>query len=141
MITILLADDSDAIRQAYRFILEDNERAYRIEEARTQREAVQHLRNSAEPLVVLLDAVMLPDGANLFTTLAAEPHLLDRHYIIITTTKEHLNLPPELLERALPVLMKPFDLEDFSRLIDAGEAQLEQQATALILQPVCAGRE
>jgi DNA-binding NarL/FixJ family response regulator len=92
VITILLADDSDAIRQAYRMILEESAIPYRLAETQTQRATIEYIQDSTEPLIVLLDDVMRPDGANLFASLAEDTSLLNRHYVIVTTTKQHFTL-------------------------------------------------
>jgi DNA-binding NtrC family response regulator len=141
VITILLADDSDAIRQAYRMILEESAIPYRLAETQTQRETIEYIQGSTEPLIVLLDDVMRPDGANLFASLAEDASLLNRHYVIVTTTKQHFTLPPSLVQRSLPILLKPFEIDDFFNMVAEGTRQLEERAAALILYPAIAGTE
>ncbi|HLZ23460.1 MAG TPA: response regulator [Ktedonobacterales bacterium] len=111
---VLVVDDNTDIRETVRLMLEDE--GYTVLEAPDGQEALKYLRSSAERLIVLLDHIMPGmDGMQTLVTIADEPALTRRHtYIMLTadgrTGPTHLMSDGD--EWIVPVLAKPFDLDD-----------------------------
>jgi len=111
MTPVLVADDSGSIRLLVRAMLSGDE--YEVREAADGVEALEVLRASAQPLVVLLDYQMpRMDGFALLQAAVENGQMLTKNeYIIITS---ELGTFPEdfidLLRRlSIRVLPKPFD--------------------------------
>lgn len=126
---VLIVDDDAAIRQTLRAALEDED--YAVLEAGNGLAALDILRESVEPLVTLLDLRMpVMDGMRLLRTLDAEAGALARRHRFLVVTANQDTITAEdrtLLGRFdVPVIAKPFDLDE---LLDAVEA------AALRLQP------
>ena len=70
--TVLLVEDSDAIRDAFTILLEES--GYAVAEAPTAAEALQSVRSASPPDLVLLD-LGLPDadGVEVLRALKADP--------------------------------------------------------------------
>ncbi len=110
--TILIVDDDAAIRELIAETLSDE--GYNIVQAPDGARALDILRASAEPLVVLLD-LMVPgmSGKDVLQAVAAGRHLATTHaYVLITAAEHSLPLPFVHLLTVLkvPILPKPFDL-------------------------------
>lgn len=110
MAPILVADDSESIRKLVQAMLEGE--GYEIREAVDGEEALDALRASEEPRVVLLDYRMpRMDGFQVLQAAAADQRLLSRNeYIIITSEagtfpEAFIDLLRSLSIRVLP---KPF---------------------------------
>lgn len=114
MTQVLLVDDDEAIRETIRLALEDG--GYEVQEASDGMAALQALRDATTGMVVLLD-LMMPklDGAGVLGAVAGDRRLAKRHVFILTTathqtlTLAFVNL---LTDLAVPVLRKPFELDD-----------------------------
>lgn len=122
--TVLTAivDDDPEIRHTVRVVLEDEGCA--VVEAADGVEALRILRTTMTPLVVLLDLRMPRlDGLGVLQAVAADRTLRDQHAYVVMTA----NAPPlpddltALLDLlAIPVLRKPFDIDQLVQLV--GEA-------------------
>jgi len=111
---VLVVDDDSGIRETVRLTLEDE--GYVVLEAPDGRTALGELRSSARPLIVLLDHLMPElDGLETLDTIAADPLLAQRHaYIMLTADgrSEPVRLTSGGDEWKIPIVAKPFDLED-----------------------------
>jgi CheY-like chemotaxis protein len=115
---VLVVDDDRAIRETLRSVLEDE--GYTVAEAPDGVVALELLRSSATPLVVLLD-LMMPrlDGVGVLNVVARDQQLASRNaYIVITANRYRLDtLASHLLsDLAVAVVLKPFDMDT---LLDA----------------------
>ena len=112
MVRILVVDDDLAIREMLHIMLEYS--GYQVTEAANGAEALEVLRSSSEPLVVLLD-VMMPDvtGLHVLQTIERNPYLSTRHgYILMTASREIELLATEMAVQKLsvPLISKPFEM-------------------------------
>ena len=110
--TVLVVDDDAAIRELIVETLGDE--GYTVLQAPDGARALDILRRSAEPLVVLLD-LMMPrmSGKDVLQAVAADRRLASTHaYVLITAAEHSLPLPFVHLLTVLevPILPKPFDL-------------------------------
>ena len=117
--TILIVDDDSAIRETLRSVLEDAD--YLVFEAHDGLQALDYLRKTPSPMIVLLD-LMMPrlDGAGLLGTVAGDTRRLVRHrYILMTASHETLSLAfvHLLSDLTVPVLHKPFDIDKLLEII------------------------
>ncbi|HEX6123168.1 MAG TPA: response regulator [Ktedonobacterales bacterium] len=115
---ILIVDDEPEIRHSIRFLLEDA--GYLTQEAPDGLAALEALRASAQPMVVLLD-LMMPklNGHGVLGVIAGNRDLTDRNrYIVMTAASRTLPLPlaTMLTTMRITVITKPFDLDT---LLDA----------------------
>ncbi|WIG61903.1 MAG: hypothetical protein OJF49_004652 [Ktedonobacterales bacterium] len=114
MINVLVADDDRDIRDTVRIILEDA--GYAVQEAENGLQALDCLRSTPDPLVVLLD-VNMPGmtGLEVLEFVARCPPLCSRHtYIVITASsaKSLVQIQSSLSSAlALAALGKPFDVD------------------------------
>ena len=119
---VLIVDDDTSIRETLRYLLEDA--GYSVAEAQDGLQALDYLRKSPDPVIVLLD-LMMPrlDGAGLLGTVAGDTRRLSRHrYILMTAGHQTLSLAFAhlLSDLAVPVVFKPFDID---RLLDVVAGQ------------------
>jgi CheY-like chemotaxis protein len=121
----LIVDDDKDLRDSLRFLLEME--GYEVDEARDGLEALDILRASLHPLVVLLDVVMpRMNGIEVLRTVAGEPRLAARHTFLMVTANEDRLQPASdhlLRQLAVPVVAKPFDLD---RLLDVVAASAQR---------------
>lgn len=118
---ILVVDDDGSLRDTLRFLLEDA--GYSVAEAHDGFQALEFLRRSPDPVVVLLD-LMMPklDGAGLLGTVANGGSRLQRHhYILLTAGQQTFNLAfvHLLTDLRVPVVSKPFDNDRLLEIITA----------------------
>lgn len=132
MATVLVVDDDEVIRQAVRAALEDAQ--YRVLEAETGERALELLRTTQEPLVVLLD-LHIPgiSGFELLREVERDPDLGVRHRYILLSGDEQ-SLPVVRALRSATILAdipKPFDIETLLATVAQAEAaQPEPEANA-----------
>ncbi len=111
---VLVVDDHAAIRQILGVVLE--EAGYRVYEAADGGPALQRLRASREPMVVLLDMQMPGmDGVQVMQAVAADAALAAQHaYVLVTANAKMLPRAFATLLRQLnvPVVPKPFDVDE-----------------------------
>jgi len=105
---ILVVDDDPIIRDMMADILEFE--GYSISVARHGQEALKMLR-SEEDFLVFLD-IMMPgmNGKELCDVIEADPHLRERHIIVLMSAVDNLEEAASLKIDA--VLKKPFVVED-----------------------------
>ncbi|MEO7002253.1 MAG: response regulator [Ktedonobacterales bacterium] len=125
-VLLLVVDDDREIRRAVRYILEDA--GYSVLEAPDGEVALQMLRKHKEPMVILLD-LMMPrlDGAGVLRTVADDAHLArQRAFVLITANVRTmpLSFANLLTQLAVPVLAKPFDMDQLLELVAAAECRV-----------------
>lgn len=115
---VLIVDDDADIREMIHYALE--EEGYEVLEAGDGDTTLRLLRESEEPLVVLLD-LELPkrDGADVLRCVSQEPRLKQFHAIILMSASYRLPLWLEQLMQSLgvPSLQKPFDISDLLNIV------------------------
>lgn len=112
MATVLVVDDDQVIRQAVRAALEDAQHA--VLEADSGERALELLRTTREPLVVLLDLRMPGvSGFDLLREVERDPDLGERHtYILLSGDSQSLPVVRALRSATiLAGIPKPFDVE------------------------------
>ena len=119
MTTVLVADDDPDIRETVGDILEAE--GYGVLKAQNGTEALDLLRATAPPRVVLLDLQMPKlDGAGVLGVVAADKQLATRnHYILMTARVRSLPLAFAHLLYHLHILLlpKPFDVEQILTMV------------------------
>jgi CheY-like chemotaxis protein len=118
--SILVVDDDTAIRETLRDVLEDS--GYTVNESQDGLRALEYLRKSPTPMIVLLD-LMMPqlDGSALLGAVAGDPRRLQRHrYILMTAGQQTLSLAfvNLLTNLSVPVIKKPFDVDHLLHTIE-----------------------
>ena len=116
---ILVADDDASIRETLRELLEDA--GYSVTEAHDGLQALEYLRKSPAPVVVLLD-LMMPrmDGSAVLGAVAGDLGRLRRHaYIMMTAGHQTMSLAFAhlLTDLEVEVIHKPFDIDQLLDLI------------------------
>ncbi len=111
---ILVVDDDPVIRDMMADILEFE--GYTISVARNGSEALQFLR-SGEAYLVFLD-IMMPvmSGRELCALIEADPHLRERHRIILMSAMDNLEEVATLEVDA--ILQKPFVVDDVIDILE-----------------------
>jgi CheY-like chemotaxis protein len=111
---ILVVDDDPVIRDMMADILEFE--GYTISIARNGYEALQLLRGDEE-YIVFLD-IMMPtmSGKELCAVIESEPHLSERHRIILMSAMDNLEEAASLQVDA--ILQKPFVVEDVIGILE-----------------------
>lgn len=137
MMRVLIVDDDQSIRETLRVVLEDA--GYDVVEAADGMAALDVLRASKDSLVVLLD-LMMPklDGAAVLGAVAADRKLVKRHgYVMMTASHLTLNLAfANLLTNLMvPVLHKPFELDDVLAAVERVADRLETRVPARRVLP------
>ena len=117
--SVLIVDDDISIRETLRSLLEDA--GYAVFEVQDGLQALDYLRKTPSPMIVLLD-LMMPrlDGAGLLGAVAGDTRRLVRHrYILMTASHETLSLAfvHLLSDLTVPVLHKPFDIDKLLEVI------------------------
>ena len=115
MSTVLIVDDDQSLREAVRSALEDE--GYAVLEASDGAPALEMLRMAEERMVVLLD-VRMPhlNGIDVLTLIGGDERLARHAFVVWAASK--VPLPKELLtELALPLVRKPFDLEELLTVV------------------------
>ncbi len=113
MTRVLVVDDEADIRESLRLLLEDA--GHEVLEAANGVEALDILRASERPLVVLLDLLMPQlDGIGLLHAVVAEPRLATHHaYVLITADNKAQQRVaiPQFSNLHLVTVEKPFDMD------------------------------
>jgi len=107
---ILVVDDDPIIRDMMVDILSFE--GYHIDTARHGLEAMEILRGE-ESYLVFLD-VMMPvlDGKEVCAILEAEPHLRNRHFIVLMSAVDKLAEVSSLIKNVDATMPKPFSVDD-----------------------------
>jgi len=119
MTSVLLVEDDPATAELLTWALERH--GYQVLEARDGKQALDFLRASDVPLIVLLDA-RLPemDGLSLLTRVGADSWLVTTHaYVLMSTPYEERSVCLHQIPFPAPVdlLSKPFGLEQLWRVL------------------------
>ncbi len=127
---ILIVDDDQDIRETLRMALEDE--GYEVREAEDGARALSLLRQSAQPLVVLLD-LRLPQmtGDALLRRVNRKEHLPAQHtFLLVTASREQLSpVSLRLLKRMdVAIVTKPFELDDLLGLVAHAADTIESAA-------------
>jgi CheY-like chemotaxis protein len=111
---VLVVDDDPIIRDMMADILDFE--GYTISVARNGHEALQILR-SEEDFLVFLD-IMMPgmSGKELCDVLEVDPHLRERHIIVLMSAVD--NLEEAALLKVDAILQKPFVVEDVITMLE-----------------------
>jgi len=110
---VVVVDDDRSIRETVRYVLEDE--GYTVVEAPDGMAALDLLRSSPSPSVVLLD-LMMPrlDGVGVLDVVARDQRLASHNaYIVITANRYRIDRKASHLldDLAVPVVPKPFDMD------------------------------
>jgi CheY-like chemotaxis protein len=134
---LLIVDDNEGTREVIRILFEDA--GYTIIEANNGRDALVLLRESPEPLVVLLD-VRMPEltGEEVLRTILRDRQLRRRHTFILLSGAPHLSrslrLQRMLRALAIEVVSKPFNVAALEQAI--ARAQQRQRGLSSFRLPV-----
>lgn len=114
MAHVLIVDDDVPTREVVRYVLEDM--GHTVLEAGDGNTALDVMRASAMPLVVLLDLNMPhSNGLEVLNAVAANEALAMRHRFVLVTasTGTRLRATDQVREAlAVPFLLKPFEIDD-----------------------------
>lgn len=125
---ILVVDDDQDIRETLRLALEDE--GYDVEEAEDGAEALQLLRASTGPLVVILDFRMprLNGLGVLRQVNTVKPPVARHNFVLVTANRALLSTTGLRLLRRMdvPIVEKPFDLNDLLNLVTRAADALSQ---------------
>lgn len=133
---IYIVEDDSAIRQMLSEVLREGRRA--PETFPDGRGVLEQLRQSAEPVVVLLDLNMpFVTGMDILFAVGADPVLAARHHFIVITASRAQHLLPDtpgLRRLRYTWLVKPFHIVDVIAAVDCAAAELRaaDQYDALI---------
>ncbi len=125
-VRVLVAEDDEEIRQTLRLIVEDG--GYEVLEARDGIAALDVLRASQAPLVVLLD-LMMPrlDGAGVLQAIFNDATMRGRHECIVVTAGNRtlpLNAAQLISKLSASILPKPFEMDDLLKAVDEAAQRL-----------------
>src|SRR5579871_3243908 len=113
-IPVLVVDDDSSIRETLRAVLQDE--GYAVDDAPDGAQALDLLQTFVDPHVVLMDLRMpVMDGIQLAGKIADDDTLVARHAYTAITANPELVADAQQATRgrfSLPVLTKPFDLDD-----------------------------
>jgi len=123
---VLVVDDDEVIRETMVYLLEYA--GYVVCAAAGGTQALERLRSSPGPMVVLLDLNMPGmDGTQLLRLVANETALATGHAYIVVTARQKtfpLDFAALLTNLSVPVLAKPFDIDHLLTLVAAAEQRL-----------------
>jgi CheY-like chemotaxis protein len=134
---LLIVDDNEGTREVIRILFEDA--GYTTIEATNGQEALVLLRESSEPLVVLLD-IRMPEvsGEEVLRTILRDRRLRRRHTFILVSGVPHLSrslrLQRMLRALAVEVVTKPFNVAALEQAI--ARAQQRQRGLSPFKLPV-----
>jgi CheY-like chemotaxis protein len=103
-----------------------------VDEAPDGQPALERLRASVDGAVVMLDLQMPGlDGMQVLHTVAQDQALVKRHAFIVMTGLERRTLPVAftqlLTHLQVPVVAKPFDLDELMTAVQRAEGRLGQR--------------
>jgi CheY-like chemotaxis protein len=131
MTQVLVVDDDTDLREATCMLLAAA--GYQIVEAPDGRSALTQLHRSTQGMIVLLDLDMPGmDGEAVLAEVESNPELARRHvFILFTAHLGHtlsLRLAHLLTALAVPILGKPFTLEELLSVVQAAGYRLVENA-------------
>jgi CheY-like chemotaxis protein len=126
---VLVADDDPDVRATLHWVLQ--EEGYGVCEAEDGVQALAQLWASQRPLVVLLDYRMPGmNGGEVVRAVAADPHLVERHALVLLTADRD-GLPPALralaARRGIPMVSKPFDVAALLAVVAEATQRLQHR--------------
>ncbi len=126
---VLVVDDDDGIRESLRWLLQDE--GYVVYDAPDGKPALERLREHPEGMVVLLD-VNMPgmDGLEVLRAVEADAPLATRHAYLVVTARDRtlpLAIAQQLTRLHIPLIAKPFDLEELLAAVTAAAARLHTE--------------
>lgn len=132
MLSVLIVDDEEPIRDAICLLLEDE--GFVCLQAADGAEALRVLRASADRMIVLLD-LMMPrmSGKDVLNTIAADPSLAGRHGAVMMTAADKtlpLALVQMMQQMDVPVIGKPFEIDSLLRTVVGVAKQLDDNERA-----------
>ena len=130
MAHVLIVDDDVDIRMSMRSLLEDLG-GHTVIEAEDGLAALEVLRTSEQSLVVLLDLLMPGlDGIGVLQAVAADERLATRHaYVMVTVSRRATSQNfPDTLAFAVPVVPKPFDIDNLLDTVAEAEQRMHAPA-------------
>ena len=127
--TVLVVDDEEDIRQSLQFLLADE--GYDIVMACDGKEALDVIPLLPKPAVILLDLQMPRlDGCGVLLDLSKHPEKRDQYAIFLLTANIGL-LSPDMVRmlgsEGIPVLSKPFDIDQLTAQVYSAFVRLEEQ--------------
>lgn len=130
-VTVLVVDDNQDIRETVRLTLEDE--GYTVLEAGDGHAALDMLRESPVPLVVLLDQIMPGmDGTATLGMIGRDERLARRHAYVMMTADSTIAAPEIVTssaDLAVPLVSKPFDIDDLLDAVAQAAGSLHECAT------------
>jgi two-component system, OmpR family, alkaline phosphatase synthesis response regulator PhoP len=128
---VLIVDDDAAIRETLRFILEDA--GYTVLEERDGLGALQRLRRSQKPMVVLLD-LMMPglSGAGVLKEITSDARLARRFAFVLVTASNQTfsrSFTGLLVSHSIPMISKPWDIEHLLQTVATAAEQIAGEET------------
>jgi len=125
---VLIVDNDESTRQTARFLLEDE--GYEVIEAPDGAAALDLLRMSDQPMVVLLDIVMPRLNGVELLKLVGHDERLTRHAFVVWTASR-VPVPMELLASLdAPLVPKPFDMDELLEVVARAAERLEEPHSA-----------
>lgn len=128
---VLVVDDNQDIRETVRLVLEDE--GYTVLEAGDGMTALNILRDSPQSLVVLLDHIMPGiDGTETLDLIGRDTQLARRHAYLMMTASSTVGTPEIVTpddEFEVPLVAKPFDLDELLGAVAQAAASLQPRAT------------
>ena len=108
---VFVVDDEYAAREVLTDLLLDS--GYSVSSAANGRDALNHLRNSSPPGVIILDLMMpLMDGWEFLEHQSRDPALLDIPVVVLSARPPHQPL------RAKAILLKPVQPKELFEMIE-----------------------
>jgi CheY-like chemotaxis protein len=126
---VLAVDDDRNIQQMLQLVLEDA--GYEVVQAFDGQEALEYLRTTSVPHVVLLDLNMPRlDGIALLNVVAQDSLLSTRNAFVLVTAHSQRLISASTLEfltrLAIPIVCKPFRIDDLLHEVERALTRLDQ---------------
>jgi CheY-like chemotaxis protein len=127
--TVLVVDDNEDIRESLQLLLADE--GYDIVTADDGQEALDLIPLLPNPAVILLDLQMPRlDGYGVLLDLSKHPEMRERLSIFLLTANIGL-VSPDMVrllgKEGVPVLPKPFDIDQLKTQVHSAFTRLEEQ--------------
>ena len=125
---VLIVDNDESIRETARFLLEDE--GCEVIEAPDGAAALELLRMSDQPMVVLLDIVMPRLSGVELVKLVGHDERLTRHAFVVWMASR-VPVPTELLASLdAPFVPKPFDMDELLIVVARAAERLVEAESA-----------
>jgi CheY-like chemotaxis protein len=127
---LLIADDDLVTRKRLETVL--SQEGYEVIHAATGREALAFLRTSPAPLIVLLNQSLSgTTGEEVLAALADQEPLVCQHAYVLASSSSPLVSRTQLTigPRVIPIISKPFDLEELLDELAQAAQQLASRST------------